>query len=114
MDKNHKYFNYFFPLPEKINYNLNMLDIAQVLYPNMISADESERLGTKTVVSLYTKFSDLVKQNPGLTNYYVSYPWSASCERMTPRLEKDFELILGVFGWKVIEWSTHNVTITAK
>lgn len=93
---------------------LNKLDIAQALHPNMMSVEESKRLGMKTVVKLYTKFAEQVKQNPGLTSYYVCYPWSACSGRMIPSLEKDFELIVSAFGWKVTEWASNSCTISIK
>lgn len=91
-----------------------MLDIVQALHPNMISVEESKRLGIKTVVKLYTKFAEQVKQTPGLTSYFVGYPWSACSGRMIPSLEKDFELIVSAFGWKVVEWNSHSCTISVK
>lgn len=88
-----------------------MLDIAQALHPNMISVEESKRLGIKTVVKLYTKFSEQVKNNPGLTSYDIVYPWAT---RMLPSLEKDFELIVSAFGWKVVEWGEYNCIVSVK
>lgn len=91
-----------------------MLDIAQALHPNMISVEKSKQLGMQTVVKLYTTFSEQVKQNPGLTSYFVSYPWSSCSGRMIPSLEKDFELIVSAFGWKVTEWDSHSCTLSVK
>lgn len=90
----------------------NMLDIAQALHPNMISVEESKRLSMKTVVTLYTKFAEQVKNNPGLTSYFVGYPWSSLSGRMLPSLEKDFELIANAFGWKVTKWDSNGCTIS--
>ncbi len=91
-----------------------MLDIAQALHPNMMSVEESKRLGMKTIVKLYTVFSNKVKQDPGLSEYYVYYPWSSSSGRMLPSLEKDFELIANAFGWKVTRWDSSGCTLSVK
>ena len=89
-----------------------MFDIDKTVHPNMISVEESRRLGMKTLQKLYAKFTEQVKQNPGLMSYNVCYPWSV--ERMMPSLEKDFELIVSAFGWKVVKWDSYGVTISVK
>lgn len=102
--------------PYKIFYpdfsgSISVDEIIKALNPNMISAEESKRLGMKTVVTLYTKFSEQVKNNPGLTSYFIGYACSG---RMIPSLEKDFELIVSAFGWKVTEWGYHGCILSVK